>query len=324
VRLVTRSWSVVACAAVVSFTAGASAQAPASMPKPQVRMSITRTAVWVGDRVRFTIDIDCPRGVDVLDDDLSKDKLKVEGLDIVSSDTGRIDHPGETTTRRFTYELTTYRVDVPALRIAPLSVRYYVRRPGQRLEDAAPAGDVQIPGTSIAFRSTLPEAQEYNVRDSRPAMSRPRIFALAQPVGLALVIVSFAPAAFWTLAAVARRRHRPVHRSVRRVRSDERASLQAARELDLASDEARREAYTKIDVLVREHLRDVCGVAGASLTPAEVQPALAGREVRIDAERVAALLAACERARYAPRHAVPSPDACREAMAEAEQLLGAG
>ena len=57
-RLVTRSWSVVACAAVVSFTAGASAQAPASMPKPQVRMSITRTAVWVGDRVRFTIDID--------------------------------------------------------------------------------------------------------------------------------------------------------------------------------------------------------------------------------------------------------------------------
>jgi hypothetical protein len=33
---------------------------------------VSRTAVWVGDRVRFTIDIDCPPGVDVLDDDLSR------------------------------------------------------------------------------------------------------------------------------------------------------------------------------------------------------------------------------------------------------------
>jgi hypothetical protein len=307
----------------VGLVATVGAQAPGSAAKPPVRTSVNRTAVWVGDRVRFTIDIDCPRGVDVLDDDLSKDKLKLEGLEVVSSDSSRIDGPGETMTRRFTYELATYRVDVPALRIAPLSVRYYVRRPGQRLEDAAPAGDVQIPGASIAFRSTLPEAQEYTVRDSRAAVSRPRIFALAQPLGLALVIVSFAPVAFWLVAAVARRRHRPAHRSVRKVRSDERASLQAARELDLTSEEARREAYSRVDVLVREHLSDVCGVAGASLTPAEVQPALAARRARIDAERVAALLAACERARYAPTHALPSADACRDAIGEAEQLLGA-
>jgi hypothetical protein len=323
-RLVIRWSRAVTSVAAVSFTAGVSAQAPVASARPQARASVNRTAMWVGDRVRFTIDIDCPRDLDVLDDDLAKDKLKLEGLDVVSSDSGRIDGPGETTTRRFSYELTTYRVDVPALRIAPLSVRYYVRHPGQRLEDAAPAGEVQIPGAAIAFRSTLPEAQAYNVRDSRPAMSRPRVYALSRPVGLALVLVSLAPAAFWAVAAVARRRHRTVHRSVRRVRSDERASFQAARELDLTSEEARREAYTKLDVLVREHLSEVCGVTGASLTPGELQPALAERGARIDAERVAALLAACERARYGPRHAVPSSDACRDAIAEAEQLLGAG
>jgi hypothetical protein len=62
-------------------------------------------------------------------------------------------------------------------------------------------------------------------------------------------------------------------------------------------------------------------VPGASLTPHEVQPALAEGSARIDAARVAALLAACERARYAPPHAVPSADACRDAISEAEELL---
>jgi hypothetical protein len=319
-RLVVKSRPGATCLALAWLSIAASAE-PGGSAAPRVRTSIDRTAMWVGDRVRFTIEIECPRSVDVLDDDLSKDKLRLEGLDVISGDSERIDGPGETTTRRFTYQLTTYRVDVPALRIAPLSVRYYIRRPGQRLEDAAPAGDLQIPGVSIAVRSTLPEAQEYTVRDARTALARPRRFALAQPVGLALAIVSFAPAVFWALAAMDRRRHRPAHRSVRKVRSDERASLEAARTLDLTSEAARREAYTKVDLLVRGHLHDLCGVAGASLTPAEVEPALQGRGARIDADRVAALLAECERARYAPPHAVPSAHACRNAMEQAQQLL---
>jgi hypothetical protein len=319
-RLLITWFGPMAIAAIV-LTGSVSGQSATTATAPQVRASVDRTAVWVGDRVRFTVDIDCPPGVDVLDDDLSKDKLKLDDLDVVESDSSRIDHADGTTRRRFAYTLTTYRANVPTLKIAPLSVRYYVRRAGQRLEDAAPAGEIQVPAVAIAFRSTLPEAQEYSLRDSRTATPRPRLFALAPSLGLALVIVSFAPVIFWTAAAVARRRQRPAHRSVRQVRSDERASLQAARELDLSSEHARREAYTKVDVLVREHLRDMCGVPGRSLTPAEVKPALAARGARIDGDRVAAVLEACERARYAPIDAVPSVEACREAMAEAERLL---
>ena len=315
------TWLALLVIAAVGLTPSVSGQPATTPTAPQVRASVNRTAVWIGDHVRFTVDIDCPPGVDVLDDDLSKDKLKLDGLEVVGSDSSRIDNADGTTRRRLVYELATYRVDVTALKIAPLSVRYYIRRPGQRLEDAAQAGEIQVPAVAVAFRSTLPEGQEYSLRDLRPATSRPRVLTLAQSFGLALVIVSSAPAIFWASAAVARRRQRPAHRSVRQVRSDERASLQAARELDLSSEHARREAYTKVDVLVREHLRDICGVPGASLTPAEVKPALAARGVPIDGDRVTALLAACERARYAPIDAIPSAEACREAMAEAEQLV---
>ena len=301
------------------LSAAATAQTGIVSGKPQVHTSLDRTAVWVGDRVRFTIEIDCPPNIDVLDDDLSKDKLKLEGFEVAGSESARLDRENGGVTRRFVYDLTTFRVDAPSLRVAPLSARYYVRRPGQRIDDLAPAGGVQVPGVTVALRSTLPDAPDYPLRDAKAAVPRGRLYALAQPVGIALIIVSFAPVAFWAITLANRHRQRVTERSPRKARSDERASLQAVRELDLTSEASRREACTRIETVVREHVRDVWGVPGPSLVPAEIAPALSARGGRIDPQRVAALLAACERARYAP--APPSAEACRDALSEAEQLI---
>ena len=46
-----------------------SAAAPAPV---QVRASVDRTAIWVGDRVTYAIDIVCGRGVEILLDDLRR------------------------------------------------------------------------------------------------------------------------------------------------------------------------------------------------------------------------------------------------------------
>lgn len=317
---------VVLCCSVALLlwlVAVAAAQTNSASNKPRVHVSVDRTAVWVGDRVRYTIEIDCPPNMDVLDDDLSKDKLKLEGFEIASSESGRIDREDGAVTRRFVYDLITYGVGGSSLRVAPFSARYYIRRPGQRLDDAAPAGDVAVPGVSVALRSTLPDAPEYPLRDAKPAAPRGRLYTLAQPVGIALVVVSFAPVAFWAMAVANRRRRRATQRSPRKTRSEERASLDAVRELDLTAEPSRREAYTRIDAVVREHLRSVWGVAGPSLVPAEVGPALTERAARVDADRVAALLAQCERARYGPPHALPNAETCRDALAEAEQVIEA-
>jgi hypothetical protein len=302
------------------------AQAPPAAPvrtgAPVVRVTVDRTAVWVGDRVTYAIEFVCPKGTDVLEDDLAKDKLKLEGLDVVSTDSSRTEGEDLSVTRVFRYVLTTYSVTTSTLRIAPSSVRYYATRPGQRLQESAPAGEVAVPGTVIAFRSTLPEAQEtMALRDARRPAARPSIYALAQPVGIALVVVSIVPAAVWGLAFVAQRRRRARGASVRKARKSERASLEAVRALDVRNVEGRREAYTQIDAIVREHLGHVAAVTGRSLTPQEVEPALAGRKTRVAPDEVSALLAECERARYAPAAALPSEDACREALARAEQFV---
>lgn len=310
---------------VLAASATGSAQAPPpTATRPTVTSSLDRTAMWVGDRVTYTIEIASPRGYDVLEDDLSKDKLKLEGLEVISTDTTRSDDRGGGATRRFRYVLSSYRVDAPSASIAPLPVRYYATRAGQRLEDAAPAGSVEAPGAIVAVRSMLPdEQQSFALRDQRLAADRPVMFRMARPVGLALVVMSIVPAVVWGMAFIGRRRRRTPGRSVRQVRRDQRASLEAVRGMSMETPEGRREAYTHIDTIVRQHLQDVSGVPGPSLTPPEVEPALAGRSSRVPADRVAALLLACETARYGPPHALPSAEACRDALTQTEELLGA-
>ena len=95
----------------------ASAPAPAPPASPasvQVNASVDRTAIWVGDRVTYAIDIVCARGVEILLDDLAKEKLRLNGLDVVSSDSTTTTDASERTTYRLRYGLSTYRVDVPA------------------------------------------------------------------------------------------------------------------------------------------------------------------------------------------------------------------
>jgi hypothetical protein len=260
--------------------------------------------------------------VEILLDDLAKEKLRVNGLDIVSSDSTTTTDAAERTTYRLRYVLTTYRVDAPSLSIEPLSARYYERRPGQRLQDIAPAGEVQVPGATIAFRSTLPDQPSYELRDGRAAAARNPWFARADSIGLALVVVSLAPAAFVAFAFVRRRTRSTGRRSARQTRLDHRATLERLRSLDVTTEEDRRRAYDEISAAVRQHLAATSGVPATGLTAAEVGAALEAAGGRISRETVTSLLASSDQARYGPPVALPSAQACRDALAEAEQVLG--
>ena len=306
---------------VVSLAADQPPQPPRSTDV-EVRTSLDRTAMWVGDRVSYTIQVTCKRGVDVLDDDFSREKLKLDGLDLVDSSSAQETGLNDSTTHRFRYVVTTYRVDAPLFRIGSLTARYYVKRPGQPLQDTAPAGEIEVPGAVIALRSMLPDERETaELRDGHPPSARPPLFAAAQPIGLGLIVASIVPAAAWGAALFGSARRRTVRRSARQVRHEERDSLEAVRVLDLDTPDGRRAAYSKLDVLVRSHLRDVCGIPGPSLTPSEVVPALAARGSHVPSQMVASLLTACERARFAPPGFLPSAEACREALEQAETLL---
>ena len=289
------------------------------------RAFVDRTAMWVADRVTYTVELTCKPSVEVLADDLSRDKLKLDGLEVVSVGTDRRAAPNGSTVHTYRYILTTYRVDGDTLAIAPFSVRYAIVRAGQRLEEARAAGDVQVPGAVLAFRSTLPDEPDVvtgaGIRSNRPPHARSRWLAALPSIGLGLIIVSIVPAAVAVAAAVRRTRRPRPRQSARAARKEERVSLEAVRSLDLTTVEARREAFTQLEGIVRVHLQNVCGIPGTALTPAEVPFALAPVNGKVPAELVESVLATCELARYAPAHLVPSADACRTAIEQAETII---
>jgi len=290
---------------------------------PQVSSSVDRTAVWVADRVTYSVDILCAPGVDVLLDDISKEKIHLTGLEIVSTDaTATTDAEGRTT-HRLRYVLTTYKVDVPVLSIDAMTIRYYAARPGQRLQESAPAGEVRIPGATIAFRSTLPDNASTSVlRDGREPALRPWVFARARQLGLAAVILSLAPAAFVLAGAIRRQTHAAAaKRSKRRVKIDHRAMLERLKSLDVATEDDRRRAYDEISTAVREHVAARSHVPATALTAEELDAALASAGGRLPRESITALLSASDAARYAPPRTLPSAEQCRDALSSAEQIL---
>jgi hypothetical protein len=286
----------------------------------RVRSWISRTAVWVGDPVEFVVEFVCPPQVDVIRDDVAKDKLKLEGFEIVGTAVEREDSP-ENLTQRFRYRLATYETGSPLLRIAGWPVRYYVRRTGERVEDVSPAGEVQVPGATVARRSTLPdELSTLDLRTAGTFADVPAVLRLARPIGTSLVVLAAAPLAIWIAALVGRRRGRVSRPGARAVRAQARSALEEVRAIDTRSDAGRREAYGRLDRAVRQHLADTRGIPAHALSAGEVAARLqaAGSP---HADAAGELLAECERARYGPPDRLPPAEHFGAALDSAERML---
>ena len=309
---------------VLAFSIATAAQekAPAKPPPPvEVHTSVSHTAVWVGDRVTYSIELRCEPQVDIVTEDLATERLKVDGLEIRDVAIDRDASEAGRLTYRVNYSLVTFNVEASALKIGEIPVRYSIRRPGQRPEDPAPpSGEVRVPALTLALRSTLPDTEvPAQIRDGRPLQPLPRLVALAQPVGIGLLVVAAAPVGL-LIFNHARRARGLRSRGPRRVtRRERRASLEEIKSLDMASPSNRREAYAKLDALIRDHARQTSGIAAAALTPSELPGAATHPEQVRQLEQIQALLTECERAKYAPQP--PDPERWSGVLLEAEQIL---
>lgn len=296
--------------------------APQPTPAPpavEIRTSISRTAVWVGDPVTYSIELRCAPQVDIVTEDLATERLQLEGLEVRDVHIDRDDTEAPPLTYRVRYRLVAFNLETPALKIAEIPVRYSIRRPGQRPDEPAPpSGEVRIPALTLALRSTLPDTEvPAQIRDGRPLQPLPLRVTLARPIGVGLLIVAAAPVGL--LAIGLARRIRFQSRGPKRVtRRERRAALDAIRAIDVASPPERRDAYARLDALIRDHTRQATGLDAAALTPAELAGATAPQHLR-QLEQIQALLTECERAKYAA-HA-PDPERWSGVLLEAEQIL---
>jgi len=290
-----------------------------------VKSSLDRSAIWLGDRFAYFVDVDCSHGTDIIVDDLSRDRLQLDELDVLGFDQTREERADGHIVYRFTYRLTTYSFEPAAKRIGEIRVRYYVRRPDQRSEDITPAGEVLVPPAMVFVRSLLPDDQSVAVyRNERPAMPRHPAFALMQRIGIGLVIVSVVPAVLWVMAIVRRLRRRRPRLSARQLRHDERASLDDVRALDAQAEAGRKDVYDRLSALLRRHVTGTWGVSAEGLTVAEITSALAAAGKGDVSAEATSFLETCEHARYGKPEEMPTTGECLAAIDRVEQLIGLG
>ena len=192
---------------------------PSAQTTPvEVRTSLSQTAMWLGDRAIYTVELRCAPQFDVLLDDLAAARVRVDGGDVVAV---REDHEenAERLIRRFHYTLVTYRVDTSEMRVAPITVRYFQRGAGG--VQGAPAGQVIVHPAFVAVRSVIPDSEGVPaLRIPETLRPAPAYLKLAQPLGLLLIATAIVPVAFLTIDLAGAAAHGPfrIRRNRRRDR----------------------------------------------------------------------------------------------------------
>jgi hypothetical protein len=288
-----------------------------------VNATLDRTAVWIGDPVTYTIEITCPPGTDILAADISRDRLKLAGLDVTGAVQQREVNADGTIVYRAQFRLVSYATDGSRVGIEPQPVRYYVHTAGHPPETLVPADEVQLPGRTIAVRSTLPDGDVEWIRDTRTIALLPAAVNYLTPFGLVAVALTLVPVVLGSARLLKHRKPRRTSRSARQTMQHYRQLLDEIRALDVSADASvRRDVFDKLNELVRDRLTDL-DIPARNLTADEIEQSIIDRAGRLPAGTIAGMLRTCERAVYGRSEELPGPESVAAALDEAERLLAA-
>jgi len=286
-----------------------------------VNTTVSRTAVWVGDPLIYTIEITCPPGTDILAADISRDRLRLTGLQIADATQQRETRPDGGIVYRAQFRLVSYVSDGSRVGIDPQSVRYYVHTAGQPPETLVPADEVELAAVTVAVRSALPDGNISWIRDTRTIATLPSAVRFLTPVGVAAVMLTLVPVVVGLTTLVRNWKPRRTVRSRRQTLQHQRQALADIRALGgLGDADLRRDVFDKLNSLVRDRLTEL-DIPAQTLTAGEVEQAIVSRGKPLPAGEIAAVFRECERAVYGGADELPTPEAASAALELTERLL---
>lgn len=290
-----------------------------------VRSSVDRTAAWVGDRVTYTVELVCLPGYDIVADELARERLPVEGLEVRAASTTRETRDDGAVVYRARFEVASYSPRAERLRIGPVAIRYYRKQEDGSIAAQSPVGTVAIPEEELALHSTLPEAAGLVLRVARAPMLFPsftRAAYLLYPLGVALMALSLVTVALGLKGTLARRRTLiRAQEPTRRPSTEYQMALNEIRQLDdTANPEALSHAFGRLDHLLREVLAEM-NIHARSLTPDEIDSSVGVGGDGTAPRAIARVLRDCERVRYGGPSHPPSRELLAHALDRAEEVL---
>jgi hypothetical protein len=295
----------------LAASAGAQVRNPAAARKPatpaggrpvpavEVRTWVSRTAVWVGDKFVYVVELRRAPNVEVFLDDLAPEKLRLEGLEVLETATERDASGANLVVDRVRFTLATYNVEAATLAVGAIPVRFSVRRTGQKAEEALPAGEVIVPALHVDLRSTITASGDaVEIRDQGAVRPVPRRVRFAERAGWTLLALAALPVLVGAGRLVRRARRARPRRPTRPPLKQRRAALEEIRDADVSTPAARQDAYAALDAWIRDNVHLAGGVPPAALTPEEIAGALGDSRPAGWREELERILLECERAKY--------------------------
>lgn len=307
-------------ALLVVLEGGAVAHAQAR-PEVTVQTSVSRTALWLGDVVTYTVSLICRRDVEVLQEDLGADKLTLEGLQVVGHTLNRSAAPDGTTRYDVVYRLTTFDPGQEMRTIGGWTVRYATANTaGTR----APARDLRIPGAVLAWRSALPPAvTTMDIRGQRPPDPAPPWWGMTRTAGLGLVAMGLGMLGWLVVSrGAARLRVKPRRRMHRASERELQNVLGNLRQTAVGNAAQRLAAYGTLEAAIRRHAAEVTALPALALTPSELRNRVGSSAKPLPADEIDRILTECQQARYQPIERLPGEAQFNATIEAAAALFG--
>jgi hypothetical protein len=256
----------------------ADAQQPAKTPPPakaapvSITGQVDKSAIWVGDVLRYTLQVVHDANVELVLDNFTKDRLPVTPFTVRDIEIKRSDWAGGKQAAKITLLLTTLTAGESELTIPSVQVYYFIRDAGAAKAER-PVDTIAAPAVKVGLRSALvPDNLAPRTAKILPA---PGLAAVLIPLVLGLAGLLFLLAyAGWRLW---QRMHsddatRKLSREAREKIAQE--SLARLRVNMTASGADPRQWSGEMAAAVRGLVTELYQIPATSLTPEEIETAL--------------------------------------------------
>jgi hypothetical protein len=270
-------------------------------PPITVSTHLDRTAIWVGDPLRYTVRLIHDRQIEFVLDSLKKESLNLTPFVVrdVTVRQGAFQDNKKVT--ELILELATYESGQPELRIPSFPLYFFTHRAGMEKSGDTLAESFAVPATRVGLRSTL-TADARRLRDSREiATAGPERWIAAFALGvLGMMFLAVQTARhLWKSPSAERPRiQQPNRRARRRLLRD---FLQQIKSVGRDSEADQQRFYSEVSRFVREYLRQTLEIDASGMTPDELARILESQGRNGLGPPVRSLLDKCEQVLYAPR-----------------------
>jgi hypothetical protein len=284
-------------------TLDASAQV-VKKPKQQkiaVSTHVDRTAIWVGDILRYTVKVLHDPDIEFVLENLQKENLNLAPF-VVRDVSVRQDSFGSNKKiTEVSLFLTTYETGQAELRIPSLTLYHFARSAGLHKPAETPAESFSVPPMKIGFRSTL-TADNFRLRDRKEFLEvKPQTWIISFVLGVSGItfLALDAGRRFWASAPNEKPQRQHLTRRARTKMF--RDFVEKTQTIGRSSVEDQVRFYSEVSQFVREYLSRWLEIDASSLTPEEIEIVLKnlGREKLGAAAKT--ILERCERVLYTPQ-----------------------